>query len=186
MKKIILGITTIIIALIMLPLVKAEKVPVYMFTKEGCPACESAFEYFDELEKEYPDLFQQYRIEVFDYNWNIVDSHLSDLLISVLSITNNDTTRFQTPTIVIGDFLTRGIPQDTSIVYNAIIEARDAEEKVDIVKDEAEKAEVDLQQFIKKEDAKNKESGKYDTIIIVSIFVVLIGGFIGLVVISKK
>ena len=50
MKKILLSLIAIISTFVFIPLVNAKNdVTVYMFTKNGCPACESAREYFNGL-----------------------------------------------------------------------------------------------------------------------------------------
>ena len=50
MKKIILSFIATLSMLVMLPVVKADSdVTVYMFTKNGCSACEAAREYFEGL-----------------------------------------------------------------------------------------------------------------------------------------
>ena len=48
MKKFYLSIITLLLVIMMIPVVHAEnKVKVYVFSKVGCTACESAFEYFN-------------------------------------------------------------------------------------------------------------------------------------------
>jgi len=183
-KKIILSVIVALSMLIMTPVANAEeKVPVYMFTKEGCPACISAIEYFDGLAKDYPDVFELYEIEVFDKNWQATSNNLQSLLIKTYEAFGEDSSSAATPTIVIGNYHTIGLPQDTSLVEDAILAVRDSEEKVDKVKDLADDLDVNLAEFKLGDE---QASGKYDTLIIVGIFVVLIGGFAGLVIAGKK
>ncbi len=192
MKKILLSIITFLLTLTLITPVLAkveaevieDKVPVYIFSKNGCSGCEYAFNYFNNLEKEYPDLFEQYIIEVYDGNWNVEDQNAYNLLISLLERNELDTVKIYTPTIFIGDYVTVGFPNDDSQVYNAILAVKDAtsEEKVDMVKEEADKLDIDLEKYKKVEEKTNVT----DLIIIGSIFIVLIGGFIGLIVVSKK
>ena len=92
MKKILLSIITFLLTLTLITPVLAkveaevieDKVPVYIFSKNGCSGCEYAFNYFNNLEKEYPDLFEQYIIEVYDGNWNVEDQNAYNLLISLI------------------------------------------------------------------------------------------------------
>ena len=168
-----------------------EKVPVYMFSKDGCSACIAAQEYFDELESEYPELFEVVEIVVFDGSWNAVSTERQELLIKVYEKFDEDTSSAATPTIVIGDYHTIGLPQDTSVVYDAIKAVKDADKSVDVVKELVNDLGLDLEELQEYSSNKNEitpkqESGKYDTIIIIGIFVVLIGGFGALVVIGKK
>ena len=66
MKKIILSFITIISMLVMLPVVKADSdVTVYMFTKNGCSACEAAREYFEGLLEKDENAFKLVNIEVW-------------------------------------------------------------------------------------------------------------------------
>ena len=184
MKKAILSIFTLIVILLGMPKVLAsEKVPVYVFTKNGCSACQKAFQYFDDLQKKNPDLFDQYIIEVYDGKWNVKEDSLYDILIATLTRLNGDTVKIATPTIVIGDYLSVGLNNQTEI-YNKIVEAQEkpSDEKVDIVKEEADKLGVDLEKYKKVPE----ETSSLEIIIIVGIFVILIGGFVGIIVISKK
>lgn len=191
MKKIFLSVIALLAAFVIMPVVNAaEKVPVYIFTKNGCPACESAFEYFNNLESQYPDLFEQKVLEVWSGsdasgNWILGSQELYDLMLASLERAGGDTKGLATPTIFIGDYLTVGLPSDRTELYNAILEARDSEDSVNIVKEEAEKLNINLDEYSKTE-TNAEETGKYDAIIIIGIFVVLIGGFAGLIILGKK
>ena len=145
MKKLLLSLITVLALLIALPVsAKDEQVPVYMFSKDGCPACVAAQEYFEELETEYPELFELVEIVVFDGNWNAVSEERQMLLLSVYEEFGEDTSSAATPTIVIGDYYTIGLPKDTNEVYKAIENVRDSKEKIDVVKELVEEAELDL------------------------------------------
>ncbi len=185
MKKIIVSIVAFLTLIMFLPTVSAEtsKVPVYMFTKDGCSACLSAKEYFENLAAEEPDLFELIEIEVFDYEWNAVSKDLQKLLIAVYEEFGEDTSRASTPTIVIGDYHTVGFPQDDSLVEEAIRTASESETKVDKVSELMEELNITLEP---QEENKTEDTNKYDTIIIIGIFVVLIGGIAGLVIAGKK
>lgn len=190
MKRILLGVITFLVCICMLPVVKADsKVTVYMFTKDGCPACAKALEYFNGLLKDDSDAFELVDLEIFDSEWNEVSEDAYNLMIDTLDHFGESTEPkdIATPLIVIGDYHTVGLPQDTSVVEDAI---KDAKKEDDVVKQIAEDNKINYQDFVKveNENASNNEekSGKYDAIIIVAIFVVLIGGFAGLVVLGKK
>ena len=195
MKKIILSLIVTMFLLMGVPVSAAEeKVPVYMFSKDGCSACIAAEQYFTELESEHPDLFEVIEIVVFDGNWNAVAPERQELLIDIYERFGEDTSKASTPTIVIGDYHSVGLPQDTSLVYDAIVKVKNSKKPVDEVKKLIEKNELDLEeltQYVKMPTeetniGENTEGGKYDTLIIIGIFVVLIGGFAGLVIIGKK
>ena len=187
MKKILLSIITILTLLVMVPIVNAaSKVKVYMFTKDGCPACLSASEYFAGLLKEEPKLFELIDLEIFDEEWNTVDEDAYKLLTDTLAHFGESTEPkdIATPLIVIGDYHSIGLPQNKSEVYDAILELKDSKEKIDVVKQLAEDAKIDYKKFIKVEE--KAKDGKYDAIIIAAVFIVLIGGFAGLIILGKK
>lgn len=191
MKKLILSLTVALFLFIGVPVSAKEKVPVYMFTKDGCSACLSAQEYFADLQEEYPDLFELRDIVVFDYNWGEVSDDRTNLLIKIYDRFGEDSSRASTPTIVIGDYHTLGLPSDTDEVYDAIVDARDNKSE-DIVKGYIDELELNLEDLLvyETEDNTNTKNdttdGKYDTIIIIGIFVVLIGGLAGLVIAGNK
>ena len=75
------------------------------------------------------------------------------------------------------------------------VEAKKSKKEVDVIKDLAKENNIELSSVIKdfgvkscdKTTAETKTTGgKYDAVIIVAIFVVLVGGFAGLVVLGKK
>ncbi len=191
MKKLIFSLTIALFLFMGIPVSAKEKVPVYMFTKDGCSACLSAQEYFANLQEEYPDLFELRDIVVFDYNWGEVSEDRTNLLIKIYDRFGEDSSRASTPTIVIGDYHTLGLPSDTDEVYDAIVDARNNKSE-DIVKGYIDELELNLEDLLvyETEDNTNTKNdttdGKYDTIIIIGIFVVLIGGLAGLVIAGNK
>lgn len=188
MKKLIFSLTLTIFLFMGIPVSAKEKVSVYMFTKDGCPACLSAQNYFQELAEDYPELFELREIVVFDNNWGIVSEDRKNLLIKIYDKFGEDSSRASTPTIVIGDYHTLGLPGDTDLVYNAIIDARDNKSE-DIVMKYIEDLNLNLDDLLVYEantSTSNDESNKYDTLIIIGIFVVLIGGLAGLVIVGNK
>ena len=186
MKKILLSLMTFAIVFMLIPFVYAkEKVPVYMITKEGCPACQQANEYFASLASDYSDIFELIELQVFDSNWNFVSTDLQNMFVAVYENFGEDPTRAATPTIVIGDYYTVGLPSDSDVLKNKIIETYESEEKVDVVKDLAKSLDIDINS-IRKESTNEEKTNSYDALIIIGVFVVLVGGFAGLVVASKK
>lgn len=192
MKKILFSLIVVLYLFIGVPVSAKEKVPVYMFTKDGCSACLSAQEYFADLQEDYPDLFELRDIVVFDGSWNSVSEDRLNLLVKVYDKFGEDSDRASTPTIVIGDYHSLGLPSDTDEVYNAIIDARDNKSE-DIVMKYINDLDLNLEDLLVYEANKNtttgtkeETDGKYDTIIIIGIFVVLIGGMAGLVVAGNK
>lgn len=193
MKKVLFSLITFLYLLIGMPVSAEEQVPVYMFSKDGCSACVSALSYFEELESDYPDLFELKEIVVFDGNWNAVSDDRTNLLVKVYERFGEDSSKAATPTIVIGDYHTVGLPQDTTEVYDAIVDA--SKEDADVVKGLIEDLDLNLDELLEYDETNtnmpttpstDETGGKYDTIIIIGIFVVLIGGLAGLVVAGKK
>ena len=204
MKKVLYSIIIVLAIFIMMPITKAEnKVKVYMFTKNGCPACETAFNYFDKLLEESPDLFELVNIEVWcgvDYTaekhpWIQNSDEAVNLLLDVIDELKIDTSDgIGTPTIVIGDYAQIGA-NNMSDMEERIKKAIDSKTYKDVVEELATENNVKVADLVKPRDTascdirpatEEKNGSKYDAIIIVGIFVVLIGGFAGLVIISKK
>lgn len=198
MKKILFSLIIVLYLFIGMPVSAKEKVPVYMFSKDGCSACLAAQEYFEELQEDYPDLFELREIVVFyGSKWTAVSEDRTNLLIKVYEYFDEDSSKAATPTIVIGNYHTIGLPSDTDKVYDAIVDAQKnkTEDKVQKLINELE---LDLEDLLEYDSSNytdtttstttntNDASGEYDTIIIIGIFVVLIGGLAGLVVAGKK
>lgn len=185
MKKYILSIVALIMTLVFMPSVRAEeKVPVYVFTKEGCSACASAQEYFTELSKEHKGLFELVVVKAYDSKWKPVSDDAKNLVVSVYDYFKEDSESIATPTIVIGDYHTIGLPNDTTEVYNAIVSLSESEEKTDVVKTLADKLGINLDD-ISTVEISEKDNSK-DGLIIGIIFGVIILGFGGLVLYSRK
>lgn len=186
MKKTVLSIIAFLSMFLFANSVLADdQVKVYMLTKEGCSGCEVAYEYFDELESKEPDLFELVPFEVFNSTWKFNSDELNTLFTKVYEYFKEDTSSASTPTIVIGDYHVLGLPQDRELVYNAIKEAK--ENGKDVVAEIAKKENLNLEELKYDRNAKKEEvSGKYDTLIIVGIFIIIIGGFAGFVILGKK
>lgn len=193
MKKVLLSLIAVLCLLLALPVsAENEKVPVYVFSKDGCPACVAAQEYFDELEESYPELFEVIEIVTFGPKWEMVSEDRQELLISIYEHFEQDTAKIATPSIIIGEYFTQGLPGDTDEIYNEIMKVKNSKNKVDVVKKIVEENKYNLEDMQKYDPSiflevdEESETGKYDTIIIIGIFAVLIGGFVGLIMVGKK
>lgn len=176
MKKILLSILTIFMVL-MFPLsVIAEgketreveenkKVNVYLFWGNGCGYCEAAKKFFASIEEDYGKYFNLVEYEVW------YDKDNNALKESVAEYFNDDVTGV--PYIIIGETTFGGYASTyDGDIKKAIKEAYEDEEYEDIV---AKVKGGDI------EPAKN-----YDTLIVIGIFVVIIGGFGALIYFSRK
>ena len=158
------------------------KVKVYMMTKEGCPGCEVAYEYFDGLLNENPDLFEFIPFEVFDKEWQWNSNELQTLFIKTYEYFNENINKASTPTIIIGDYHSLGLPNEKNIVYDAIV--ANQKNGKDVISVIAKENNLNIDEL--KYDRNKQTSSNYDALIVIGIFVVLIGGFAGLIIIGKK
>lgn len=181
MKKII--ISFLIAFFCFIPLVSAkDKVKVYVFSKEECPACASAEEHFNALLKEDSKLFDYVEIETFDRSGKIENQDAYNLLIKVLAHYNEDTEKLYTPTIVIGDRLEIGI-ENIDELEDYIKECSKNNTK-DVLSDLAKENNISISDIRTNEPL--EETNLSDTLILIGIFVVLIGGFTGLIIMGRK
>ncbi len=183
MKKVYFTLIIVLLLMMFIPIVEAaNKAKVYMFTRDGCSACISAKSYLDGLLKDDKDLFELIEIEAFDGNGQIQNKDAYNLMLAVLEHYDEDTETLYTPTIVIGDYHNIGFPKDPSDLYNAIKELNESEEDIDTVKDVAKEKSININDVKINVDKENAA----DAYIIIGIFVVLIGGFAGLVILGRK
>lgn len=183
MKKIYLALVAVLLLILLIPKVEAAKdTKVYLFSRDGCSACINALDYFNGLLKNDKDLFDLVEIEVFDKNVQVATEEGYKLMLKVLEHYDEDTEKLYTPLIVIGDYHNIGFPKDPTELKNAIDELNSGEEDADTVSDIAKEEKIDIE-AIRKSIAKENT---YDAIIIIGIFVVLIGGFAGLIILGKK
>lgn len=191
MKKVLISLAIVLGLFIGTPVYASkttEKVPVYMFSKDGCSACISAEAYFEELEETYPDLFELREIVAFASDWSAVSSDRSNLISKVYDYFGEDSSSIATPSIVIGDYFTKGLPNDTDKVYNAIVDAQKNSAE-DIVKGFIDDLGLNLEELLKydKESTQTVTKEKSnDALIIGVVFGVVLIGFVGLVIISRK
>ncbi len=182
-KKIYFALVAVLLLLLLIPKVEAaNKAKVYMFSRVNCSACESALEYFNGLLDKDEDLFELVEMVTFDASGNVKNQDALDLMLKVLEHYDEDTEKLYTPTIVIGDYHNIGFPKDPSDLKNAIDELNKSEEDIDTVKTLAKEEDIEINSI--KKDVQKENS--YDALIVIGIFVVLIGGFVGLVVLGKK
>ncbi len=127
------------------------KVPVYMVTREGCPACETALKYFKKVNRNNSELIDLYVFEVFNSKWETNSEELKTVYDLIYESIGADPNLAQTPTIVIGNYNVQGFPKDESIVYDAIndyeedkIEALLLENNIDISKYKYEFKSLDI------------------------------------------
>lgn len=123
MKKIFIGIA-FLLSVFTFNVMAKQKVDVYIFYKEGCPYCELAFDYLDELKTTDGDKFDIVAFEVYNSSWEIIDQSKYDLMMEVGNYFNNDVSGV--PFIVIGDkYNTNGF--DEEVIANEIKETIDKE-----------------------------------------------------------
>ena len=156
-----------------------EKINVYLFSKEGCPHCEEAREFFSKLakDKEYSNYFELVEIQVWDSSWT-VDEDNKALLDAVAE--NFDETIDGAPYIVMGDsFHSNG--------FSSKME-KDIKKAIKTAYDNGSKDLVATTQK-KLQDAKEAEEESSDvanTVIGIGILVVIIGGVAALVIFARK
>ncbi len=185
MKKIIGVFIALFSILIFIPSVKAEKVKLYMFSKVGCPNCETAENYFNNLLKNNKDDFEYIIIEAYDEYGDVVSEDAKNLMTATLEEFEEDTTPYF-PTIVVGDTLHIGAGSLPD-VYEKIKEAKESKTYEDKVASIAKKLDINIDKIkrISTEEKEEKEKNT-DAIILIVIFVVVIGSFGGLILLGRK
>lgn len=172
MKKVLLSVIALVMAL-MFPLSvladkkeeSKDKINVYLFWGNGCGYCEAAKEFFASIKDEYGNYFNLVEYEVW------YDKDNNALKDSVAEYFNDDVSGV--PYIIIGETTFGGYAADyDEDIIEAIEEAYEDDDYVDIVA---------------KVKSGNVEPEKnYDTLIVIGIFVVIIGGFGALIYFSRK
>lgn len=162
----------IVLVMVLVPNVifAKEKVKVYVFSKEECPYCKAAIEYLEELHKDNEEVFEIVEYQVYNKSWK-ADSYYETLLNKVAEIKKDNVQGV--PYIVIGKnySLNQFQESDEEPIKKAILSSYEDENDEDIVLKAIDKI---------------KNSSKYDTVIIVGIFVVLIGGIGTFLILSRK
>jgi len=199
MKKIILSVITMMMLFVMMPLVKAiekpdvtdhEKVTIYIFRGEGCGHCQHAISYFYSSGDEYADYLEVKTYEV----WK--NANNASLATDVAKEVGTEFTG-GVPLIVVGEKYVGGFGDGTGeeLVQYALDYYQDDEYK-DVVKEMLANKTYDetletleeaaISEGLISSSQNDQDGGKYDVLIIVGIFVVLIGGFTGLIIAGKK
>lgn len=198
MKKVLSIVLITIMMLVALPSVDAkEKLPkvthepinVYIFRGDSCGYCHSALEFFEESNEKYGDYFNVVGFEVSDENnqgfWQKVGEFFNDEVGSI-------------PYIVIGDvYHETGFSEEIGKdIIKIALEQYENDNYVDVVdkllvenelKDKVEyNKHSEFGTITDAKIVKAEEQSSSDTLIIIGIFVVLIGGLTGLVIASRK
>ena len=132
MKNLKKLVVMLLLAIVILPINKVqanEKIKVYMFRGEGCPHCEEALEFFDELEKDekYKDMYELVKYEVW------YDEENAALMEKVAKELGEEASGV--PYIVIGDKTFSGYAKEyDSKIKETIKTAYESDSYKDIVK----------------------------------------------------
>jgi len=175
MKKFLLGL--IFAFCLFVPSIQAdeldkEKIKVYVFSKTGCPYCESAKSFLTSIEEEYGKYFDVVEYLVYDANWNADEYYLN--LMETVADEVGETVE-GVPYIVIGEKTFPGYVADfDEDIKKAITDAYNDENYKDLV------AEVE------NDIANEEEKPSYDGWIVAGIFIVILGGCGALVAFSRK
>jgi len=164
-----------------------EKVTIYIFRGKGCGFCYNSLVYFNEIAKDYADYFEVKTYEV----WNSQEN--SELLAAVASA--NEDELGGVPYIVIGDsYSTVGFLKEwgEEIIETALKEYQN-KDYVDLVaeiaKEHPDAEETTLKEACIEEGIitqGGEKAAANDTVIILSIFAVVIVGVTALVLFSRK
>lgn len=196
MKKVVLSIL-VALSLLIIPNVKAddlptitdhEKVRVYLFRGNGCAVCRSFITAFSEIYQDYADYFEIVAYETWENTEN------ASLMYDVKEYFGEEANG-SVPFIVIGsNFHSLGYNQNT-VIEEALAAYQD-ESYTDIVAQFVEDGNYDvtLETFaeaaaaeeIAIANASSSESGLSDGAIVAIIFGILILGFGGLIIYSRK
>lgn len=188
MKKLFLGVMALL-SLVLMPfnVLADDKVTVYLFRGNECPHCEEALEYINEHKDEINKNIEIVTYEVWE---NQNNSKLQDEVATKLGI-DVEAENYGVPLIVIGEKYVEGYSGVSS--YNEIMSIAEnyvgEKEYKDIVKETANKMSKDNKDM--KFDAKGlsdifSEPNKVVTIVVYSIFGLIVVGFIAMMVFSRK
>lgn len=148
-----------------------EKVKVYIFTKDGCPHCIEAKEFFTELEKTYGSYYELIIKEVYDSEWQVIDKVAGNTLNETYDLFEIAEQERGVPMIIIGsEFSVAGFGTATGDeIKKAIIKEYTADVSEDVVAPiiEAKQAEYDA------EIARHKYDGVITLGILAGIVVVI-------------
>ena len=204
MKKTILAIL-VALSLIVMPSVKAarvtevpqvtdhEKVKIYLFWASWCPHCHDFLEYFSDKYADYSDYFEivSFQVDAGEGN-NQVNSALMSSIGEVLGSEGSGI-----PFIIVGDWYQSGFGSDgTNIIEQALSAYQDPKykdvvaetiSKKNLASDPTSMSEALVNAGISAKETKEEEPKKSnDTLIVVIVFAVIILGFGGLFLYSRK
>ena len=148
----------------------AEKVKVYLFYGDGCPYCENAMTFFDNLDSKYKDKIELVKYEV----WN--DQKNSELMTNVASVLGEEVSGV--PFIVVGETSFGGYSEEYD---KSILDAIDSE----LAKEEPYDVLDHVESSGNTNNAKASNSSSNDLVVYLSLAIILIG-VIGLIVYAKK
>ncbi|MBE6148454.1 MAG: thioredoxin family protein [Firmicutes bacterium] len=162
-----------------------EKVTIYIFRGNGCGFCRNALVYFNENADKYSDYIEVKTYEVWENQYN------SDLMLEVAEKMGDELTGV--PYIVIGNTYSENGFLDTlgEDMIEAALQEYQSDSYVDLVAEVAEKHESAQEQSlydscVEEEIIVVERDTTYDTIIILGIFALIIGGGVALVLFSRK
>jgi thiol-disulfide isomerase/thioredoxin len=147
----------------------AEKVKVYLFYGDGCPYCENAMTFFDNLDDKYKDKIELVKYEV----WN--DEENSKLMENVAAVLDEEVSGV--PFIVVGEEPFSGYSEEYD---KSILKAIDKELEKDKPYDVLEHVSVD-----ETNSAKENKTSSNDLLTFLSLGCIFIG-IVGLVIYAKK
>lgn len=148
----------------------AEKVKVYLFYGDGCPYCENAMTFLENLDSKYKDKIELVKYEV----WN--DQENSELLTNVASTLGEEVSGV--PFIVVGETSFGGYSEEyDQSILDAIDSELEKEEPYDILEH------VDSNGSTT--GSNNSDSSSNDLVVYLSLAIILIG-VAGLIVYAKK
>lgn len=209
MKKFL--VLALAIFMLMLPTVKAEesnqeaisnndtsslpektdhaKVKIYIFRGEGCGHCYDALTYFNENIKDYEDYIEVITYEVYNSKNN---SSLMTLIGEELGVSTKGV-----PLIIIGDNYSKsGFGSSTGeVLVKKALEEYQNDDYVDLVAQVIKDNNLSVNETNLREacieegiavDEEEKADNSYDTLIVIGIFVVIIGGFAALIKFGRK
>ena len=147
-----------------------EKVNVYLFYGDGCPYCESAMEYFDDMDDEYKDKMELKKYEV----WNDQDN--ATLLENVASVLGEEISGV--PFIVIGEKTFAGYSEEyNKDIEKAIDEAYEDDDAYDVMDNVSSTGNTNT--------AKKTTSTTSDVVVYLSLAIIA-AGVVGLIFYAKK
>lgn len=158
----------------------ADKITIYLFRGDTCSHCEQALDYINENRDLIPDNVEIVTYEVWE---NEENAKLMDKVADILEVDKND--NYGTPFFVVGDSYNKGYRsgewQELFTIANKYQEENNYEDVVaQVIKEE--KLEVDTKTL----NDLYKEPSKVVTIIVYSVFGIIVLGFIAMIVFSRK